>query len=119
MTVLSFLPFLLLTFALVTLCNGSEDYLAKYLRRFCQTLSLHYYGIPQYAVTASQLTDPPDAKLKVMLTSTTGIPIRGFVMQARKSEDSDSAFGKFFDVPSYNEYVTCGSIQNVSILMFL
>ncbi|KDR19521.1 Putative ferric-chelate reductase 1-like protein, partial [Zootermopsis nevadensis] len=85
----------------------------------CFTLAPKHHGAPAqqtlspFAVTAGKLSVAPGSKLKLMVTSTTGIPFKGFVLQARKSEDSDSAIGEFTALPNLTKAFTCaGGYQN-------
>jgi hypothetical protein len=125
MAVLSFPPFLLLTFALLTLLHGTESYPSGAPDSACLTLAPKHHGaaaqqtLSPFAVTLGKPSVAPGSKLKLMMTSTTGTPFKGFILQARQSEDSDSAIGQFTALPNLTKALTCAGGYLVSSFLLL
>jgi hypothetical protein len=57
--------------------------------------------------------------MKLMLTSTTGTPFKGFILQARQPDGSNSAIGQFTALPNLTKTFVCPGGHPVSSFMFL
>ncbi|PNF24839.1 putative ferric-chelate reductase 1 [Cryptotermes secundus] len=119
MAILSLPPFLLLTVAVLTLLHSTASYPSGAPSSTCSTLSPKHSSVPAqqssspYAVTPGKPSIAPGSKLRLMMTSTTGTPFKGFMLQARKPEGSDSAIGQFTALPNLTKTFTCpGGYQN-------
>jgi hypothetical protein len=79
----------------------------------CSMMTPHHQNVvpqqslPPFALTAVKPTVAPGSTLKLMLTSTTGAPFKGFLLQARQPEGSDSALGQFTARPNRTKAITC------------
>jgi hypothetical protein len=86
----------------------------------CSSLSPKHNNVPAqqssspFAVTPGKPSIAPGSKLKLMITSTTGTPFKGFMLQARKPEGSDSAIGQFTALPNFTKSFTCPGGYQVS-----
>jgi hypothetical protein len=110
---------LLLIFALAWL-HTTESYPTGAPPTICSTMSPHHHNAspqkssPPFTVTAGKLSVAPGSTLKLKLTSTTGAPFKGFLLQARKPEGSDSAIGEFTLLPNLTKPITCAGGYQVN-----
>jgi len=118
MAVLPIATSLLLMFALTWL-HTTESYPTGAPLTTCSTMSPKHQNVspqqssPPFAVTAGKLSIAPGSALKLMLTSTTGTPFKGFLLQARQPEGNDAALGHFTALPNLTKPITCaGGYQN-------
>jgi Reeler domain. len=116
---------LLLMVALVWL-HTTESYPSGAPSSTCSTMSPEHQNVspqqssPPFAVTAGKPSVAPGSKLQLMLTSVTGAPFKGFMLQARQPEGSDSAIGHFAALPNLTKTLTCaGGYQVNSHICFL
>jgi hypothetical protein len=120
MAVLSFTPFLLLA-----LLQGTGSYPSGAPHSTCFSLAPKHQGaaaqqtLSPFTVTPGKLSVAPGSKLKLMMTSTTGTPFKGFILQARQSADGDSAIGQFTALPNLTRTFTCAGGYQVSSFMSL
>jgi hypothetical protein len=119
MAALSIATSLLLTFALTWL-HTTESYPSGAPPTTCSSMSPHHQNVspqqssPPFAVTAGKPSVAPGSTLKLMLTSTTGAPFKGFLLQARQPEGSDSAIGHFTAMPNLTKPITCAGGYQVN-----
>lgn len=103
---------LLLMFALTWL-HTTESYPTGAPPVTCSTMSPKHQNMypqqtpPPFAVNAGKLSVAPGSLLKLMLTSITGAPFKGFLLQARQPEGSDAAIGEFTTLPNHTKPITC------------
>ena len=119
MAALSIATSLLLMFALTWL-HTTESYPSGAPPTTCSTMSPHHHNVPPqqssppFALTAGKPSVAPGSALKLMLTSTTGAPFKGFLLQARQPEGSDSAIGHFTAMPNLTKTITCAGGYQVN-----
>ena len=110
---------LLLMFALAWL-HTTESYPSGAPPPTCSAMSPKHHNVspqqssPPFAVTAGKPSVAPGSTLKLMLTSTTGAPFKGFLLQARQPEGSDSALGEFTALPNLTKTITCAGGYQVN-----
>jgi hypothetical protein len=125
MAALSFPPLVLLAVALLTLLHSTESYPHGAPSSTCSTLGPKHNNVAAqqnpspFAVTSGKLSIAPGSKVKLMMTSTTGTPFKGFMLQARKPEQSDSAIGQFTVLPNLTKTFTCPGGYQVSSWLLL
>lgn len=119
MAALPFSTSVLLIVMALTWLHTTESYPSGAPSSTCSTLAPKHQNVasqqssPPFAVTAGKLSVAPGSKLKLMLTSTTGTPFKGFLLQARQPDGSDAAIGQFSALPNLTKTLTCaGGYQN-------
>ena len=110
---------LLLMFALTWL-HTTESYPHGAPPTTCSAMSPKHQNVspqqslPPFAVTAGKLSVAPGSTLKLMLSSATGAPFKGFLLQARQPEGSDAALGQFTALPNLTKPITCAGGYQVN-----
>jgi hypothetical protein len=120
MAALPFSTSVLLIVMALTWLHTTESYPSGAPSSTCSTLAPKHQNVasqqssPPFAVTAGKLSVAPGSKLKLMLTSTTGTPFKGFLLQARQPDGSDAAIGQFSALPNLTKTLTCAGGYQVN-----
>ncbi|XP_069683115.1 putative ferric-chelate reductase 1 homolog [Periplaneta americana] len=106
--------YLLVATVVLALLSNIECYPSGAPSATCTSLSpSHQSASPQesaspFALTPVKPSVAPGSKLKLKLTSTTGSPFRGFILQARSPQGSDgAAIGQFTTFPNLTKTFSC------------
>lgn len=120
MAALPFFTSVLLIIVALSWLHSTESYPSGAPSSTCSTLAPKHQNVPPqqslppFAVTAGKLSVAPGSKLTLMLTSTTGTPFKGFLLQARQPEGSDSAIGQFTALPNLTKTLACAGGYQVN-----
>jgi len=110
---------LLLMFALTWL-HPTESYPMGAPPATCSAMSPKHQNVspqqssPPFTLSAGKLSVAPGSTLNLMLKSTSGAPFKGFLLQARQPEGSDSAIGQFTALPNLTKTITCAGGYQVN-----
>lgn len=113
MAALPFSASVLLIMTAVTWPRSTESYPSGAPSSTCSTLAPKHQNVasqqssPPFVVTAGKPSVAPGSKLTLMITSAAGTPFKGFMLQARQPEGSDTPIGQFSALPNLTKALTC------------
>lgn len=111
---------MLVVVAVLMLLRDTECYPSGAPTSTCSSMSPSHHSTPPqqsdspFALNPVKPSVAPGSKLKLMLTSTTGTPFKGFILQARSPQGGDSAaIGQYTTLPNLTKTFSCaGGYQN-------
>ena len=106
--------------ALLSLLHSTTGFSGGAPDSTCSTLTPKHHTDPQssvapFEVVPGKLSVAPGAKITLMLKSPVGVQFKGFLIQARNGEGSDSALGHFTVLPNGTKTFSCAGGNVVSV----